>query len=70
VVLGGTKEKITRVWERLDGYFQMGFPNVWVIDPENRIAHIATPAGDLHRVGDVLRTADPMLEVPLSEIFE
>jgi hypothetical protein len=48
----------------------MGFPNVWVIDPENRIAHIATPAGDLHRVGDVLRTADPMLEVPLSEIFE
>ncbi len=64
------EDRMTRVWERLHDYFEMGVPNVWLIDPENRIAHIASPAGDLHRVTDTLRTADPVLEVPLSEIFE
>jgi Uma2 family endonuclease len=61
---------MVRVWERLHDYFEMGVPNVWVIDPQTRLAHIATPSGDLHRVTDFLRTTDPTLEVPLSEIFE
>jgi len=64
------EDRIARVWERLHDYFEMGVPNVWVIDPETRAAHIATPAGDLLHVTDTLRTADPVLEVPLSEIFE
>jgi Uma2 family endonuclease len=64
------EDRMSRVWERIHDYFEMGVPNVWVIDPENRIAHIASPAGDLHRVTDVLRTSDPVIEVPLSEIFE
>ncbi len=64
------EDRITRVWERLHDYFKMGVPNVWVIDPQTRLAHMATPAGDLHRVTDALRTTNPTLEVPLSEIFE
>jgi len=64
------EDRMSRVWERIHDYFEMGVPNVWVIDPETRVAHIASPTGDLHRVNDVLRTADPTLEVPLAEIFE
>jgi Uma2 family endonuclease len=64
------EDRMTRVWERIHDYFEMGVPNVWVIDPENRVAHIAGPAGDLLRVMDVLRTTNPVLEVPLAEIFE
>lgn len=64
------EDRMVRVWERLHDYFEMGVPNVWVIDPETRLAHIASPSGDLHRVNDFLRTSDPVLEVPLSEIFE
>ena len=64
------EDRMSRVWERIHDYFEMGVPNVWVIDPETRFAHIASSAGDLHRVTDVLRTADPVLEVPLAEIFE
>jgi Uma2 family endonuclease len=56
--------------ERIDDYFTMGVPNVWVIDPARRCAFVATANGDLHRVADTLRTTDPILEVPLSEIFE
>lgn len=64
------EDRMSRVWERIHDYFEMGVPNVWVIDPENRVAHIASPTGDLHGVHDVLRTTDPTLEVPLAEIFE
>lgn len=64
------EDRMSRVWERIHDYFEMGVPNVWVIDPENRVAHIASPSGDLHRIPDTLRTTDPILEVPLAEIFE
>jgi Uma2 family endonuclease len=64
------EDRMSRVWERIHDYFEMGVPNVWVIDPETRVAHVASPTGDLHRVHEVLRTADPLLEVPLAEIFE
>jgi Uma2 family endonuclease len=64
------EDRMSRVWERLHDYFEMGVANVWVVDPETRVAHIATPSGDLHRVVDTLRTNDPVLEVPLSEVFE
>jgi Uma2 family endonuclease len=64
------EDRMSRVWERIRDYFEMGVPNIWVIDPQTRVAHIASPTGDLHRVTDALRTTDPVLEVPLSEIFE
>lgn len=64
------EDRMPLVWERLQDYFKMGVPNVWVIDPETRVANIATPSGDLRRVTDVLRTENPILEVPLAEIFE
>ena len=64
------EDRVSRLQDRTDDYFAMGVPNVWVVDPARRCAFYATAAGDLHRVTDVLRTTDPVLEVPLSEIFE
>ena len=64
------EDRVSRLQDRTDDYFAMGVLNVWVVDPARRCAFYATAAGDLHRVTDVLRTTDPVLEVPLSEIFE
>lgn len=64
------EDRVSRLQERIDDYFTMGVPNVWVVDPARRCAFVATANGDLHRVTDALRTTDPVLEVPLSEIFE
>jgi Uma2 family endonuclease len=64
------EDRMSRVQERIDDYFAMGVPNVWIVDPGRRCAFYATASGDLHRVIDVLRTTDPALEVPLGEIFE
>jgi len=64
------EDRMSRVQDRIDDYFAMGVPNVWVVDPARRCAYRATAAGDLHRVTGALRTGDPVLEVPLEEIFE
>lgn len=64
------EDRMSRVQDRIDDYFAMGVPNVWVVDPARRCAYYATAAGDLHRVTGALRTGEPSLEVPLVEIFE
>ena len=64
------EDRMSRVQDRIDDYFAMGVPNVWVVDPVRRSAYEAAPTGDLRRVIKVLRTIEPVFEVPLSEIFE
>ena len=63
-------DRMHRVQERIKDYFEMGVPNVWIVDPALRCAYEVAPSGDLHPVTDVLRTKNPSLEVPLAEIFE
>ncbi len=48
----------------------MGVPYVWVLDPATKTAYSATLAERTQQVtGDVLKTGNPSVEVPLSEIF-
>jgi Uma2 family endonuclease len=58
------------VKERIDDYLAMGVSYVWVLDPTDRQAYIATSAAGFHEFkGDVLRTENPVLELPLAEVF-
>jgi Uma2 family endonuclease len=64
------EDRLKRVQERITDYFEMGVPYVWVLDPETRQAYAATPAEGLREVKTgVLKTENPALEVPLSELF-
>jgi Uma2 family endonuclease len=64
------EDTVTRLNERLSDYFQMGVRYVWVLDPLTRRAFSYTP-GEMHEVLDgTLRTTNPEIVVPLSEIFE
>jgi Uma2 family endonuclease len=64
------KDRMKRVQERIDEYLEMGVPYVWVLNPETKQAYTATPAEGLREVKtSVLKTENPALEVPLSEIF-
>jgi Uma2 family endonuclease len=70
VEIQSPEDRFSDFMSRIDDYFTMGVANVWMVDPGRRCAFVATPAGDLHRITDVLRTTEPVLEVPLAEIFE
>jgi Uma2 family endonuclease len=64
-------DRMSRVHTRVHDYLEMGVPYVWILDPESRCAYIATKAEGLREEkGEVLRTENPALEVPLGEIFE
>jgi len=64
------KDRMKRVQERIDEYLEMGVPYVWVLNPETRQAYTAKPAEGLRELKTgVLKTENPTLEVPLSEIF-
>lgn len=65
------EDRMGRLKVRIDDYLKMGVPNVWVIDPETKEAYIATPAEGFRELKTgVLRTENPSLEVPLSELFD
>lgn len=55
---------------RCEDYLQMGVPEVWAIDPEQRKAHVLTPDGAMrtHRDGP-LRLSGTEIPVDLHEIF-
>lgn len=64
------EDRMSRVRERVDDYLAMGVPYVWVLDPGAKVAYAITPAEGWREVKDgVLRTQQPAIEVPLSEIF-
>jgi Uma2 family endonuclease len=53
----------------LEDYSRFGVPNIWVVDPFERTAWNYRN-GDLQEVKDgILRTQDPVIEVPLKGIF-
>ena len=64
-------DRMSRVKERIDDYLAMGVPHVWVLDPQKREAYSVTPATGLREVKDgILKTENPVFEVPLDQLFE
>ncbi|HUI79300.1 MAG TPA: Uma2 family endonuclease [Bryobacteraceae bacterium] len=64
------EDRMTRMQQRIADYLKFGVSYVWVIDPQPREAWIYT-ADTMREVQDgVLRTANPELLVPLTEVFD
>ena len=64
------KDRMKRVQERIADYLEMGVPYVWVLNPETKQAYAATPSEGLREIKTgVLKTENPVLEVPVREIF-
>jgi Uma2 family endonuclease len=64
------EDRWPRVQERIDDFLAMGVPYVWVLDPATKVAYSATPSERTQQVTTgVLKTQNPSVEVPLSEIF-
>ena len=64
------EDRWSPIQTRLNDALHMGVPTIWVIDPYSREAWIATPQhGPLPVEDGLLRSTDPALELPLSEIL-
>ena len=64
------EDRMKRVQQRIDDYLAMGVRYVWVLDPSNRRAYVATAETGLRETREtVLKTENPALELPLDELF-
>jgi hypothetical protein len=49
----------------------MSVPYVWLLDPGSRSAYVSTAAEGLCEIKSaILKTENPILEVPLNELFD
>jgi Uma2 family endonuclease len=63
------EDRMVRVQERIDDYLEFGVRYVWLINPQTRKAWIYTSEGAREAKDGVLRTVDPEIAVPLSEVL-
>ena len=63
------EDRMSRVRVKIDDYLNLGVPNVWIIDPDTRRADVYTPSGFYDAKDLILRTEDPLIEVPLRDLF-
>jgi Uma2 family endonuclease len=62
-------DRMSRMQAKIGDYLGMGVSYVWVIDPYLRKAWAHTSAGTVEARDGVLRTKDPDIEMPLSEVL-
>jgi Uma2 family endonuclease len=61
-------DRMSRVQKKIDDYLGFGVRYVWVVDPETTRAWIYTRDGITEARDGVLRTENPDIAVPMSEV--
>lgn len=62
-------DRMSRMHEKIRDYLGMGVRYAWVIDPYARLAWIHTTEGAVEAKDGVLRTTDPVIEMPLADVM-
>lgn len=62
------RDTLDNIQERIDDYFAMGVPYVWVVNPRTQRGWVYTPESIVEVKDRVLRTADPEIAVPLRDV--
>ena len=64
------EDRMSRMEIKIRDYLDLGVRYVWVIDPYSRNAWTYTSEGRIEITDGVMRTKDPNIEMPLSEILQ
>ncbi len=62
-------DRMSRMQDKIADYLRMGVRYVWVVDPYAHRAWTHTREGAVETADGVLRTKDPDIEMPLSEVW-
>jgi Uma2 family endonuclease len=63
------EDRADRMQTKIADYLEFGVANVWVLDPETKSAIAYTREGVTPVSEGSLRTANPVIELPLAELF-
>ena len=63
-------DSLNSMQERIDDYFALGVPCVWVLNPRTKRAWVYTAEGSREARDGVLRAADAAIALPVAEVFE
>jgi len=55
--------------DRIDDYLALGVPNIWILDPIARRAHVCSRAVLTEPEGRTLAVASSEIRIPLDELF-
>jgi len=63
-------DRFAELIERIDDYLAYRVRYVWLLDPASRRAYVATAESGFQEFkGQVLRTENPALDLPLDQVF-
>jgi Uma2 family endonuclease len=65
-----SEDRADRMQTKIADYLEFGVQYVWLLDPETKTAIVYTRNGITAVTEGVLRTAEPVIELPLSELFQ
>jgi Uma2 family endonuclease len=63
-------DRADRVQQKIADYIEFGVRNVWVLSPETRSGLVYNREGIFPISDGVLRATSPLVEVPMSELFQ
>jgi Uma2 family endonuclease len=63
------EDRLTRIMKRLDDFAAMGVPNLWIIDPQQRIGYVYTPPDNLQIVTERLTIPETPIYLDLPTLF-
>ena len=63
------RDTLKSMRKRVQDFFDMGVKDVWIFDPESRIAHICTASAMTERKRGTLRVAGTKIQLSLEEVF-
>jgi Uma2 family endonuclease len=64
------EDRMTRMLPKIQEYLAFGVEYVWLIDPEEKSAMTFTRENPVGAICEVLRTANPTIEIPLEAAFD
>jgi Uma2 family endonuclease len=64
------EDRMSRMHQKIAEYLALGVLYIWVLDPESKEAFVYTARGMEHVTDGILRTENPPIEIPLSEVFD